>query len=126
MSPGLTVEYVQLSIRSFGVAPIELEGHGLEVGWDRRELVAKLFGLERNEAAARRAREAKSFAVAHQEDLAVEQPVVVILTGSHHVTKLANAAGFDANSPSGFKDEHPPRRRDLIFLCRKQGLIRRT
>ena len=81
--------------------------------------LAELFGLERDEAPARCAREAEPFAIAHQEHLAVEQSVIVILTGSNHVTKLARAAGLHADSPSGFKDEHPPRRRDLIVLRRE-------
>ena len=51
--------------------------------------LAELFGLERDQAAARCAREAESFAIAHQEDLAVEQPVIEILAGSHHVAEFA-------------------------------------
>ena len=58
--------------------------------------------------------------------LLIEQSVVVILTGSNHVTKLARTAGLDANSPPGFEDEHAPRRRDLIVLRGKRGVVRKT
>ena len=112
--------------RSYFAAPVDFKGMSFEVNRDRDDRVAELSRLKRNEPAARRASETKPLAVTHQEDLAVEEPVVVILAWRDHITMFTHTVGFDANTPTGLKYKHAAGGRDLIVRGWRRGWGERT
>jgi len=100
----------------FGAAPVELEGHGVEVGGNRTDRIAEPLGLEGDETAARRTGQAQPLLTADEKHLAIEQSVIKILSGRHHVAELAMAAGLDADTPASLEKEHAAGRREILIV----------
>src|SRR4051812_40880227 len=89
------------------VAPAELDlGTGVLDGeLDGTERLAEGLGRVAQKASTLGAGHADPLVAALQVDLAVVEPVVVVLAGGHHVAEGALIAHLHLDAPAGFEEE---------------------